>query len=168
MALQQALQWQVVFGSGEVTGGEQRRWQRWLAADPAHARAWAQVQRTDAHLQALATPAAARALRTPRRNVLGIAVLAAGTGPGAAVRVDAGQQTRFGQDAAQPPEPLRPGATAWTRGLLGAERMRLRDLLVELGRYHRGVLRCDPAVQDLVVSGVYPLDDTKQSLHLLT
>ncbi|HNR11604.1 MAG TPA: hypothetical protein PKN72_10460 [Nitrosomonas europaea] len=64
-------------------------------------------------------------------------------------------------------EALQISATAWTRGLLVAERMRLEDFLAELGRYRSGVLRCDPAVRDLIVSGVYSLDDTDQSLRLL-
>jgi len=56
---------------------------------------------------------------------------------------------------------------AWTRGLLIVERLRLEDFLVELGRHRAGALRCDPAVRDLIVSGVYPLDDTELALATL-
>jgi len=290
--LQQALQWQVIFWSGEATDRDRVRWQSWLAADPAHARAWAQVERTDEQLQTLASPVA-EVLRSAdarrckaRRTVLGMAGLLAGAGtvgyglrqtaqwqmmmadnhtgygerrhveladgtqvtlgsataidvcysaqarqlllrtgeifivtapdnadrpflvqttrgsiqalgtrfnvresdtqiqvavqdgavairpnsmnPGDAVRLDAGQQTCFDHTRVEAPEALQISATAWTRGLLVAERMQLEDFLAELGRYRSGVLRCDPAVRDLIVSGVYSMDDTDQSLRLLT
>ena len=296
--LQQALEWQVTFWSGEVTAQERADFQRWLAADSEHARAWAQVQRTDERLQALSPPVAAEALRTgaaaarsTRRTILGVAGLLAGAGVAAyavrqtpqwqsvgadhhtgrderreialpdggllmlgsatavnvrydarlrlvvlrageifiatapdhasssagaprpfvvqtadgslralgtrfgvrrsddatrvavqegaveirpikddlagVVQVQAGQQARFNRAFVEPPQPLEPNATAWTRGLLVAERMRLEDFLAELGRYRSGILRCDPAVRDLIVSGVYSLDDTDHALRNL-
>lgn len=82
-------------------------------------------------------------------------------------RVDAGQQARLGQASVQAIGPLEANATAWTRGVLVAERMRLEDFLAELGRHRRGVLRCEASVRDLVVSGVYPLDDTDHALRIL-
>jgi len=45
--------------------------------------------------------------------------------------------------------------------------MRLADFLVQLSRHRPGVVRCDPAVAELVVSGVYPLDDTDRVLAAL-
>ena len=296
--LQQALEWQVTFWSGEVTAEERADFQCWLAADSEHARAWAQVQRTDEKLQILCRPVAAEALRTgaaaarnARRTMLGVAGLLAGAGvavyavrqtpqwqfagadhrtgrnerreialadgarlmlgsatavdvrydaglrlvllhageifivtaldhaassAGAArpfvvqtaegsmralgtrfgvrrsdgatrvavqegaveirpvqegtagiVQVHAGQQAHFNRAFVEPLQPLEPNAIAWTRGLLVAERMRLEDFLAELGRYRSGVLRCDPAVRDLIVSGVYSLDDTDRALRNL-
>lgn len=294
--LQQALEWQVTLWSGEVSREERISFERWLAADPAHALAWAQVRHTDEQLQALAPagPAAAGALRaagtTPRgsrRAVLGAAGLLAGAGVAALavrqtpqwqlatadhstargqrrdialpdgthltlgsataidlrygaterlvllragevfittatdvqtparpflvqtaegrvraigtqfgvrqssghtrvavqqgaveihpaqggvdalLRLDAGQQSRFSRTAVEPPRPLDPNATAWTRGLLVAERMRLEDVVAELGRHRGGVLRCDPAVAGLAVSGVYSLDDTVHALQAI-
>lgn len=84
-----------------------------------------------------------------------------------AVRLDAGQQSRFNRAGADAARPLDANAMAWTRGLLVAERMPLSDFLAEVSRYRRGVLRADPAVRALVVSGVYPLDDTEQILDTL-
>ena len=288
--LHQALEWQVTFWSGEVTQQERDGFAQWLAAAPEHAQAWAQVQRTDAQLQALARPAAGHALRTRaapqrRRALLGIAGLLAGGGLAAYAvretapwqrvladhrsargerreivlpdgtrivlgsasaidvhysagerqvrlldgeifittatdasarpfivqtaqgtvralgtrfsvrhtddwiqvgveqgaveisparggmaarqRLDAGQQARFGQVSVQAVTPLDANATAWARGVLVAERMRLEDFLAELGRYRSGVLRCEASVRDLIVSGVYPLDDTDLALRIL-
>jgi len=51
--------------------------------------------------------------------------------------------------------------------MLLAQRMRLADLLDELGRYRRGVLRCHASVAALTVSGAFPLRDTDASLRLL-
>jgi transmembrane sensor len=45
--------------------------------------------------------------------------------------------------------------------------MPLGEWVAELGRYRRGVLRCDPAVAGLRVSGAFPLDDTDRALQLL-
>ena len=45
--------------------------------------------------------------------------------------------------------------------------MPLGTLTEELGRYRSGVVRCDPAVADIVVSGAFSLRDTDASLALL-
>ncbi|KAG1069089.1 hypothetical protein G6F55_014487 [Rhizopus delemar] len=51
--------------------------------------------------------------------------------------------------------------------MLAVRNWRLADLVDELARYRRGVLRCDPAVAGLRVSGAFPLADTDGSLRLL-
>ncbi|WP_370444251.1 hypothetical protein [Candidatus Burkholderia verschuerenii] len=45
--------------------------------------------------------------------------------------------------------------------------MRLADFLSEIGRYRRGVVRCDASIADLRLSGTYPLDDTDRVLAAL-
>jgi transmembrane sensor len=82
-------------------------------------------------------------------------------------RLDAGQQARFDARAVAAGDPAEPLEAAWARGLLVAERRPLGDFLAQLGRYRPGIVRCDPAVADLVVSGVYPLDDTDRILAAL-
>lgn len=82
-------------------------------------------------------------------------------------RLDAGHQARFDAvsiDADRPADALE---TAWTRGLLVAERMALGDFLERLGRHRPGVLRCEPGAARLLISGVYPLDDTDRVLAAL-
>ncbi|HSW04723.1 FecR domain-containing protein [Aquabacterium sp.] len=86
---------------------------------------------------------------------------------GAPIQLDAGRQARFGHAVAEASQAADTLAAAWSQGLLVAERMRLGDFLAELGRYRSGVLRCDPAVAGLVVSGVYPLDDSDRVLNSL-
>lgn len=85
----------------------------------------------------------------------------------AVLRLGAGQQARFSRRDTQAPTTANPQDAAWQRGLLVAERQRLEDFLAELSRYRTGVLRCDPAVADLLVSGVYPLEDTDHILASL-
>ncbi|WP_025138282.1 FecR domain-containing protein [Achromobacter sp. DH1f] len=88
--------------------------------------------------------------------------------PGRAVRLDAGQGSRFSRDRVEPPAAANDDAAAWSRGLLVADGMRLEDFTAELARYRSGVVRCDPAVADLRVSGVFSLRDTDRALENLT
>lgn len=296
--LQQALEWQVTFWSGEITSHERAEFDRWVERNPAHAGAWEKVQRTNAKLQSLSSPGGGTALRATaspratnsRRTMLRVIGIVAGAGAAAyavrqgpqwqsimadyrtdhgerrelvlpdgsrlllntstaldvrfslqarniflrsgevfvatapdpqagqdltsrpftvhtaegavhaigtrftvrelggesmtaveqgaveirpldpaagATRLNAGQRARFSSTAVQVPAASMAAETAWTRGLLIAERMRLADFLAELGRYRNGLLRCDPAVQDLIVSGVYSVDDTDMALATL-
>lgn len=56
---------------------------------------------------------------------------------------------------------------AWTRGQIIAEDMPLGEFLADLSRYRTGILRCDPAVAGLRVSGVFPVFDTTRILGSL-
>ncbi|WP_339425904.1 DUF4880 domain-containing protein [Pseudomonas proteolytica] len=86
---------------------------------------------------------------------------------GARVAIGTGQQLTFDRHQSSPVQPLLPAADAWTRGLLIAERMPLAQVIEQLNRYRRGVLRCDPAVAGLQVSGSFSLDRPDASLDLL-
>ncbi len=79
-------------------------------------------------------------------------------------RVIAGQGVRFDSRHISSPLPLGNDSGAWTDGMLGAERMRLADFVAELSRHRRGLLRCDPAVADLRLTGTFPLEDTDRVL----
>lgn len=86
---------------------------------------------------------------------------------GATSRVEAGQQASFGANAASPAMPLDPAFRAWVDGMLVVQRMPLPAFVAELGRYRPGLLRCDPALASLTVSGAFPVDDTDAALALL-
>lgn len=49
---------------------------------------------------------------------------------------------------------------AWSKGFMVVDRMLLGAFLNELGRYRKGILRCDPAIATLRISGAFPLGDT--------
>ncbi|MBV7534253.1 FecR domain-containing protein [Duganella sp. sic0402] len=79
----------------------------------------------------------------------------------------AGQRTVFSTRDITAPTPSSTDNLAWTLGAIVADDMRLDDFLEELGRYRRGVLRCDPALAKLRFSGVFPLKDTNAVLAML-
>ncbi|AVG39872.1 FecR domain-containing protein [Achromobacter insolitus] len=86
---------------------------------------------------------------------------------GRALRLDAGQSAAFTPLAAERMPDSLQQSPGWLRGQLVAERLRLADFLDQVGRHRRGVIRCDPRVADLIVSGVYSLDDTDRILSSL-
>ncbi|THF66158.1 DUF4880 domain-containing protein [Pseudothauera nasutitermitis] len=83
-------------------------------------------------------------------------------------RLDAGRQAYFDASGVQVETAAEPAAIAWTRGQLVAERLRLDEFIAQLARHRPGFLRCDPAVAELTISGVFPLDDTDRVLRALT
>jgi transmembrane sensor len=87
---------------------------------------------------------------------------------GAASQVlGAGLQLAFTATAIGQPAPLDSGALAWQRGMLLADDMRLCDVGQELARYRPGIVRCDPRVANVRVSGAYPVTDTDAALVML-
>lgn len=84
------------------------------------------------------------------------------------LRLERGQQGSFSLLQASLDGPSRESDLAWREGRLVAEQMRLADFLAELGRHRRGVLRCDPRVAELRLTGVFPLDDTDLALAAVT
>lgn len=85
----------------------------------------------------------------------------------AAVILPAGQHTVFTARQVAPLSAVDAVSASWEQGMLAVRNWRLADLVDELGRYRRGVLRCDPAVAGLRVSGAFPLADIDGSLRLL-
>ncbi|WP_025805825.1 FecR domain-containing protein [Pseudomonas chlororaphis] len=66
--------------------------------------------------------------------------------------------------------PVRPGrgsATAWVDGLLELRDTPLSEVVEALRPYRRGVLRLDPAIAGLRVSGLFRLDNPQQILDSL-
>ncbi|OEZ72688.1 fec operon regulator FecR [Janthinobacterium sp. HH103] len=80
------------------------------------------------------------------------------------LHLQAGQRAGYTRQDVQDVASVEDSAAAWAQGSLVAERMRLDDLLAELGRYRHGVLRCDESIAALRVTGVYTLRDTDRSL----
>jgi transmembrane sensor len=84
------------------------------------------------------------------------------------MRLAAGQQTRVNSLAAEPAIALAQNRLDWLSNVLRAEKMRLDDFITELDRYRPGLLRCDPAVAGLLISGTFQLRDTDQILRALS
>ena len=84
------------------------------------------------------------------------------------LRLEAGQHVTFDRDGVNPVGLLPAGSTAWVQGMLSVDDWPLGRFIEELGRYRPGVLRCDPAVQGLSISGAFRLDDTDAVLQNLS
>jgi transmembrane sensor len=85
----------------------------------------------------------------------------------AAQIINAGDQTRFNQQRISPLRIVDPALSAWTRGMLLADQMRLDELVAELSRYRNGLVRVDPSVAALRVSGAFPIGDSERTLDML-
>jgi transmembrane sensor len=86
---------------------------------------------------------------------------------GPALVLQQGQQVSLqasGAGAVTAFDALMPG---WRDGVLMAQNQPLGDFLRELSRYRSGVLRWDPALESLRITGSFRLDDTDQVLALL-
>ena len=81
--------------------------------------------------------------------------------------IHAGQRVTFDQHRIHNTEPASPAQAAWSKGLLIAEDMPLRELITELGRYRRGHLGISPEIANLRIIGTYPIKDTDQALAML-
>lgn len=103
-----------------------------------------------------------------RVTVLEHAVQIAPRAPSATVRrVEAGWQSRFDANHANLPVAATPQAGAWTQGMLMAQDMRLDAFAAELARYRPGLLRVEPEVAGLRLTGAFRLDDTDTVLDSL-
>jgi len=85
----------------------------------------------------------------------------------ASLVVRAGEATDFTRAHIDQPQPASEGSVAWSRGMLIADAMPLGDLITELSRYRSGVMRCDPAVSRIEVSGAFPINNIDRSLSML-
>lgn len=82
-------------------------------------------------------------------------------------RLHAGETATFGSNHVSAALPLPPGSDIWLKRIISATNMPLKDFIAELGRYHRGILRCDPVIAELEVSGAFPVQDTEAVLASL-
>jgi transmembrane sensor len=86
---------------------------------------------------------------------------------GALQRVEAGQRAEFTADGISAVAPAERAREAWCRGVVVADGIPLRQLIVELSRYQRGYIGVAPGVAELSVMGVYPAIDTERALTML-
>lgn len=81
--------------------------------------------------------------------------------------VHAAEHTSFTGSVIAPISTATMQVSAWRKGLLFANDMRLADLAEELQRYRPGFIRCDEAIAELKISGVFPLQDTTEALDAI-
>ncbi|MDH4555620.1 DUF4880 domain-containing protein [Pseudomonas sp. BN417] len=86
---------------------------------------------------------------------------------GPAITLGKGQRARLGSYGVTGIEPFDSTQPGWQQGVLMVDNQKLGDFLRELDRYRPGLLRWDPALESLAVTGTFRLDDTGQVLDLL-
>ena len=82
-------------------------------------------------------------------------------------QVPAGQQVVLSSKKLSDVTPITHNADAWLNGIFYARNMRLDDFINEISRYHVGLLRCDPAVAQVRISGAFQLKDTREIINAL-
>ncbi|MBW1246840.1 FecR family protein [Pseudomonas tolaasii] len=86
---------------------------------------------------------------------------------GERLQLAAGHEVHYDRSGFGPVEASSSGATAWVDGFLQVRDRPLAEVIEALRPYHSGVLRLDPAVAGLRVSGLYRLDNPQQILDTL-
>ena len=128
------------------------------------------VSTRQGRMQALGTRFIVRTLQ-PRTHLAvlegAVKVELADNRQGTPLIVNAGQRTDFSSQTFGQVSAADRYVSAWTQGMLMADKMRLADFVTELTRYHRGVVRVDPAIANLRISGAYPISDTQRTVNML-
>lgn len=137
------------------------------------------VETQQGRLRALGTRFVVRALTHDDRDVTALTVIEHRVeitlkATGARRIVGAGETALFSAQGFEPTEAARHragqvsgDAPSWTQGMLQADNMRLDVFLAELARYRHGIVRCEPDVAGLRVSGVFMLGDTDHILDVI-
>ena len=82
--------------------------------------------------------------------------------------ISAGQQALVFNKHVGDISPIDKYSDSWSNGLFVAQNIRLIDFIAEISRYHTGLLRCDPSVANLQISGTFKLNHTDKILMSLT
>lgn len=82
-------------------------------------------------------------------------------------RVQQGQSLLFSARDFGPLQPLNDETNSWQQGVLSVSDQPLGEVIATLSRYRRGILRCDPAVAGLRLSGTFPLKNTDAILSVI-
>ncbi|MGC3891456.1 FecR domain-containing protein [Pseudomonas urmiensis] len=86
---------------------------------------------------------------------------------GAPVQLHSGQQALLSSSGVGPTRAFDGQLPGWRQGLLIVDNQPLGDFLRELDRYRPGLLRWDPLLERLAVTGTFQLDDSERILALL-
>lgn len=81
--------------------------------------------------------------------------------------VNAGESLQFSASEFGAVKPLDDESTSWTKDILSFSDKPLGEVIATLTRYRNGVLRCDPAVAGLRLSGTFPLKNTDAILNVI-
>jgi transmembrane sensor len=82
--------------------------------------------------------------------------------------IKTGESVKFTSNLMHPIMMVDDVTNAWTKGFIIADKMPLVQFVEELARYKSGILRCDPAIASLEISGSYPLTDIDATLNSIS
>lgn len=140
------------------------------APDPAAAHRPFRVETAEGRLEALGTRFSVR----QRSGFTALAVFDGAVrvepdraGEGGIRVLNAGERTILTRQGVDAPQPVDEMVSAWAFGMFMADRTPLGDFVAELARFRRGLLRCDPALTGLRISGAFPLDGSDRALTML-
>lgn len=125
------------------------------------------VQTTHGRMRALGTRFMVRREEATTQLVMLHSQVEVLTANGTRQIATAGQSLRFDGQGLLAVEAAKGHENAWTQGLLEARDRPLGEIVEQLRRYRRGILRVDPQIAGLRLSGLYPLDDSDRTLQLL-
>jgi transmembrane sensor len=81
--------------------------------------------------------------------------------------VEQGQRLLFTATTFGPLETRDDDDTSWTQGVLSFSDKPLAEVIASLARYRSGILKCDPSVAGLRLSGTFPLNDIDRILDTI-
>lgn len=125
------------------------------------------VQTRDGLLTALGTEFTVRQLTRETRLTVQQHAVEVALPDGQRTIIHAGESLWFTRDAFSRLQPLNSSDASWTQGILSFRDRPLREVIATLSRYRPGVLRCDPAVAGLRLSGTFALGDSDAILHII-
>lgn len=89
-------------------------------------------------------------------------------GHGDIVVVNSGESVKFTSTTLQQKRVIDGSSLSWTKGFIIADKMSLAEFVAELSRYNLGVLRCDPTIAHLEISGAFPINDMDATLNSIS
>ncbi|WP_313520058.1 FecR domain-containing protein, partial [Pseudomonas sp.] len=126
------------------------------------------VQTAEGDLRALGTRFLVRREAEGTRLIVLKSAVAAHPARGDEERIiGEGQQVLMGNAWLGASQPAPVAADAWSRGMLVVEEMPLGRLLERLGEYRHGHLGLDPSLENLRITGSFPLNDSDLALAAL-
>ncbi|MCH7336699.1 FecR domain-containing protein [Acinetobacter sp. NIPH 2699] len=81
--------------------------------------------------------------------------------------IEAKQQLRFDAHHLGKIKPFEEGNIAWTKGFLMVNELALKDFVIRLQPYQKGIIRFDSKVGKIKISGSYPVDDLEKVYAML-
>ncbi|USA44890.1 FecR domain-containing protein [Acinetobacter sp. C26M] len=81
--------------------------------------------------------------------------------------VEAGQQLSFNAHAIDKTKNYEESSIAWTKGFLMVNEMSLKEFVARLQPYQKGIMRTNTNVENIKISGTYPIDHLEKVYAML-